>query len=113
MEPSANCRTFINQAGVVVRDNVPISIPDLHKPKNAGDEEALYVSDVLKDFLWDSLMTHFNLPENITEGMRMKVKAWTLQQMAKQFQTWKKKLWAKYEKEDPVFTGRLEKIKDH
>ena len=113
MEPSANCRTFINQAGVVVRDNVPISIPDWHKPKNAGDEEALYVSDVLKDFLWDSLMTHFNLPENITEGMRMKVKAWTLQQMAKQFQTWKKKLWAKYEKEDPVFTGRLEKIKDH
>jgi hypothetical protein len=33
--------------------------------------------------------------------------------MATQFQTWKKNLWARYEDEDPVFTGSLVKIKDH
>ena len=58
-------------------------------------------------------MTHFNLPENFTEAMKEKVKEWILKKMATQFQTWKKKLWIKYKDEDPVFKGRLEKIKAH
>lgn len=112
MEPKEHCRKFINQAGVLVRDHVPISIVEWHKPKNAG-AEASYVNDTLKLFLWDSLLTHFSLPEDMTEGQKKKVKEWTLKRMATQFQTWKKNLWARYADKDPVFTGSLVKIKDH
>jgi len=112
VEPRENCIKFVNQAGVLVREHVPISIPDWHKPKNAGDE-ASYVDDARIFLLWDCLMTHFNLPENFTEAMKKKVKEWILKKMATQFQTWKKKLWIKYKDEDPVFKGRLEKIKAH
>ena len=112
MEPKENVRKFINQAGVQVRDHVPISIRDWHKPKNAGDE-ASYVNDILKTTLWNNLLTHFTLPESLSEDERKRVKEWTLKKMAKQFQTWKIKLWAKYEHEDPKFIGRLEKIEPH
>ena len=95
MEPRENCIKFVNQAGVLVRDHVPISIPDWHKPKNAGDE-ASYVDDALNFLLWDSLMTHFNLPENFTEATKKKVKEWTLKKMATQFQTFKKRLYQNY-----------------
>jgi len=112
LEPKENCRKFINQAGVLVRDMVPISIAEWHKPKDERDG-ASYVNKNTKKLLWDTLMTHFNLPENFTEGKKEKVKEWTLKKMATQFQSWKKKLWQKYENEDPEFTGRLEKIKEH
>ena len=61
-------------------------------------------------------MSHFTLPEGLTEREREKVKRATLKKMATQFQTWKKKLWAKYvdaEKKPPEFTGALVKVKDH
>ena len=80
---------------------------------NPKRNEASYVSDTTKELLWGSLLPHFNLPVNFTEGQMEKLKEWTLKKMAVQFQTWKKKLWDKYADEDPVFTGRLEKIKDH
>ena len=112
LEPKENARKFTSQAGVLVRDMVPISIPEWHKPKDERDG-ASYVSENTKKLLWDTLMTHFNLPENFTEAKKEKVKEWTLKKMAIQFQTWKKNLWKKYENEDPKFTGRLEKIKEH
>ena len=75
MEPAANVKFFVNQAGVLVRDIIPISIADWHKPKNAADDdEASYVRDTTKDLVWESLLTHFNLPENFTEGQKEKVK---------------------------------------
>ena len=113
MEPAANVKKFINQAGVLVRDIIPITIPDWHKPKNAADNEASYVSDTTKDLIWGNLLPHFNLPENFTEGQKEKVKEWTLKKMAVQFQRWKKKLWDKYGAEGSEFSGRLEKLKDH
>ena len=58
-------------------------------------------------------MTHFNPPKSLSDEKKETVKQWTLKRMAIQFQTWKKKLWDKYKKEDPVFTGRLEKIRPH
>jgi hypothetical protein len=67
VDPKEHCRKFINQVGVLVRDHVPISIAEWHKPKNAG-AEACYVNDTLIFFLWDSLLTHFSLPEDMTEG---------------------------------------------
>ena len=91
LAPIPNCRKFVNQAGVIVRDMLPIAITDWHKPKDA-DDEASYVREHTKDLLYDMLMIHFNL----LEGKKEKVKEWTLMKMATQFQSWKKKLWRKY-----------------
>jgi len=112
VHPKEHCRKFINQAGVLVRDHVPISIQEWHKPKNAGTE-ATYVNDALKFFLCDNLLARFSLPKDMTEGQKKKLKEWTLKKMAMLFQTWKKKLWDKYKHEDPVFNDNLVKIKDH
>ena len=114
MEPAENVKKFINQAGVFVRDIVPITIPDWNRPKKvAVGDEASYVSDTTKELLWGSLVPHFNLPVNFTEGQKEKLKEWTLKKMAVQFQTWKKKLWDNYGEEGPEFTGRFEKLRDH
>ena len=110
--PKEFCRKFTSQAGVLVRDHVPINIQEWHKPKNA-ESGASYVNDTMKTFLWDTLLTKFSLPEDMTEGLKKKVKEWTLKKMATQFQTWKKNLWDKYKNEDPVFDDNLVKIKDH
>ena len=108
LAPIPNCRKFVIQAGVIVRDMLPITITDWHKSKGADKDETSYVHDHTKDLLYDTLMVHFNVPE----GKKEKVKEWTLKKMATQFQTWKKKLWRKYENEDPDnFTGVLKKIK--
>ena len=60
-------------------------------------------------------MSHFNLPEGLTECKKSKVKEWALNKMATQFHTFKKKLYNDYikEKKTPTFTGPLEKIKNH
>ena len=112
LEPEKNARKFISQAGAIVRDIVPIRIADWHKPKAQGDE-ASYVNETTKTLLWDTLLTCFNLPENVTDDKKEKVKEWTLKKMAIAFQSWKKNLWKAYKDKDPEFTGRLEKIKDH
>nr|XP_051221710.1 uncharacterized protein LOC127339961 [Lolium perenne] len=112
VHPKDHCTKFTSQAGVLVRDHVPISIREWHKPKKA-DNEASYVNDAMKKFLWETLLTRFSLPEDMTEGQKNKVKEWTLKKMAIQFQTWKKNLWDKYKNEDPVFDDNLVKIKDH
>ena len=112
MEPAENVKKFIGQAGVLVRDIIPITIPDWHKPKKAAvGDEASYVSDATKQLLWGSLLPYFNLPVGFTEGQTKKLKEWTFKKMAVQFQTWKKKLWDNYGPEGPEFTGRFEKLR--
>ena len=77
LAPIPNCRKFINQAGLIVRDMLPITITDWHKPKDA-DDEASYVHEHTKDLLYDTVIVHFNVPE----GKKEKVKEWTLKKMA-------------------------------
>ena len=110
LEPAENCKKIVNQAGVLVRDMLPITIAEWHKPKD-DNNGASYVHEHTKDLLWETLMTHFNLPQSLTEGKKEKVKQWTLKKMAIQFQSWNKKLWQQYKNKDLDFTGRLEKIK--
>ena len=79
---------YTDQAGVLVRDIIPITIPDWHKPKKAAvDDEASYVSDATKEVLWESLLPYFNLPVGFTEGETKKLKEWIFKKMAVQFQT--------------------------
>ena len=63
------CSSDLNQASVIVRDMLPITIIYWHKPKDT-DDEASYVREHKKDLLYDTLMIHFNLPE----GKKEKVK---------------------------------------
>ena len=78
--PRANAIKFVHQCGVVVRDRVHISIREWIKPK--ASEEVSYVSDRLKDVLWDKLIAHFTLPVldtvDKTNEMRDKVKHFAL-----------------------------------
>jgi hypothetical protein len=135
--PTAHASKFTRQYGVLVRDNIPITIREWKKTKT---EPVNYVCKRLKNMLWKKLMVNFTLwvaPEvnrnevdrneedpneedsddddrhlNIIE---QKVKKWTLSKMALQFNNWKKRLYKEFiDKEKTlVFTGAYEKIKDH
>jgi hypothetical protein len=70
--PVQNARKFIYQCRVIVRDNIPITIREWNKPKE--DREVSYVDERSKNLLWDTLMSHFNLPEGFTDGQWLKVK---------------------------------------
>ena len=79
--PKRTKDTFLHQCGVVVRDNVPISIQQWNKKK---DPEVSYVQDRLKDDLWTSLMTNFSLPREEDPNnlvIERKVKAFALKKM--------------------------------
>ena len=115
LKPEDICRKYVTQCGVLVRDTITITIAEWNKPKKANDG-ASYVEQRIKDLLWDTLLTHFSLPQGLPEKKKAKVKEWALKKMATQFQTWKKKLWKTYvaaEEQDPEFTGSLVKIQEH
>ena len=65
LEPIENRRKFINQCGVLVRDMIPITIAEWNKPKKGANVGASYVEQRIKDLLWDTLLTHFSLPQGL------------------------------------------------
>ena len=123
IEPKEHAIKFVNQCGVVARDNVPITVQEWNQPKNRPG--VIFLSDRAKDDLWTKLMTNFNLPPDCNlenedgtpnpEGERRtkKVREFALGKMAEAFRNWKKNLWADYVKKEkkapPVFKGTLEK----
>ena len=125
MAPKKHATKFVNQCGVIVRDNIPITIQEWNKPKKSGDGVS-YVDDRSKDDLWEKLMAHFNLPPDYNEidadctpipvGLerRLRVKEFALKKMAEAFRNYKKTLYAKYvaKKKTPVFEGLLEKLRE-
>ena len=115
--PAKHATIFVRQCGVVVRDNVPITIQEWHKPKKEGSEQVTYVEDHTKDLLWDLLMVNFTLPPGVDPEnpvIAKKVKEWALKKMGTQFKDWKKRLNLKYVQNNltPNFKGATEKIKD-
>jgi hypothetical protein len=123
--PREHVRTFRNQCGVIVRDNIPITVEDWIKPKNAG-EDASYVTDNAKEDLWTKLMANFILPADFEEfeedgttpvpggaERREKVKQWALSRMAESFRTYKKKLYQNYiaKGKTPTFKKSQERLR--
>ena len=49
----------MKQCGVVVRDYIPITVREWHKPRAGG---VRYVSPLAKVKLWKKVMVHFTLP---------------------------------------------------
>ena len=92
MEPKKAAYKFVRQAGVLVRDQIPIIIEYWNKTKK-GD--GTFVDDRSKETLWNSLLVNFTLPPEEDENnpvIKEKVKEWTLKKMADAFRNWKTKL---------------------
>ena len=103
--PKTNANKFVHQCGVVVRDNVAISVQEWHKPKKL--EGVSYVSDRSKDDLWKKLIAHFTLPvfeddAAKTIAMRKAVKHFALKKMAEQFNKYKNRLYSAYVKDKKI-----------
>jgi hypothetical protein len=58
--PAAHANKFTRQCGVLVRDNIPITIREWKKTKT---EPVSYICKRLKNMLWMKLMVNFTLPE--------------------------------------------------
>jgi hypothetical protein len=110
-KPEGIYTKYVAQCGVLVRDMVSITVAEWNQPKKANIG-AKYLEQRIKDTLWDSMLASFSLPADLPQKRKDKVKECTLSKMAQKFNNWKKKLWQKYAKESPNFTGHLVKIKD-
>ena len=125
--PPDAVRKMVKQCGVLVRDYIPITVREWHRPKDKG---LLYVSDEGKARLWRKLMLNITLPapevdsdeedpdeaEKIAQkNMDQKVKAWALKKMAELFKNWKKRLNNEFVEKNktPDFDKGYEKIKDY
>ena len=113
LEPKKCANAFVKQCGVIVRDRIPITIREWHKPKADG---VSYVDDRAKEVLWNKLMTNFTLPPKVDAEnpvIARKVKAWALKKMAQQFCNYKKILHKDFilGKKPLKFEGAYEKIK--
>jgi hypothetical protein len=130
LEPKSVADAFTTQCGCLVRDMVPISIQYWYKPKASKgepeeaepEEGALvnYVTKVLKDRLWESLIPHFNLSATksleVAEKQKEKVREWALKKMDAQFNNHNKRLWTAYvnaDRQAPEFTSPNENLQDH
>ena len=113
-------KKFVKACGVVVRDNIPITVQEWNKPRRGG---VRYVGDAGKEMLWTKLMVNFTLPtpevnpdeeERAKEELVKKVKKWALQKMAELFRNWKKTLHNFIKKDKtPDFDHRYDKIRHH
>ena len=95
LAPKKNADKFTRQCRVIVRDQIPISVQEWNKP-GKGDQGVTFVDERAKDLLWESLMSHFTLPDHLTDADREKVKKSALKKMAIAFNNHKKRIWAKY-----------------
>lgn len=114
-EPKKAGSKFIRQAGVLVRDQLPITIDQWNQPKK-GD--ATFLDDRSKETLWTSLLVNFTLPPEEDENnpvIKEMVKEWTLKKMAVFFRNWKTTLNKFLKKvETPDFKDALyAKIRPH
>ena len=118
--PEKSAKKIISQCGVLVRDCVPITVREWHKPKGrelSAEEAAqgLYIDDVAKRSILNKLMSYFNIvppEEDANEKAKMEkaVRDFALKKMAELFKNHKKRLrgFIKIKK-----TPDSEKVKDH
>jgi hypothetical protein len=115
LEPRKNAIKFTRQCRVIVRDQIPISVQEWKKPAK-GDPRVTFVDERAKDLLWESLMSHFTLPDNLTDADLKKVRKSALKKMAIAFNTHQSNIWKAYikaGKQTPEFKETLEKARDH
>ena len=113
---------FIKSCGVIVRDNVPITIQEWNRPGCGG---VPYVGDVVKNSLFRKLMVNFLLPmpdvddpdemEKAQYELESRLKKFALIKMAEAFKNYKKDLDRKFVKKGktPDFNGGYAKLRHH
>ena len=89
VEPPKVAKKFVSQCGVIVRDNVPISI---RKWKSTDPTEEYVLPDTEKEMLWRELKAIFDWPSTHEAELR----DWTMKKMAVLFQDFKKKLYSQF-----------------
>ena len=97
---------FVRQCGVLVKDQLPISIQKWKRPAKPSPD-LTFVDDRAKKLLWEALISHFTLPDHFTAEDVEKVKNAALRKMAVAFNNHKKTVWAAYVKggkKTPEFT---------
>ena len=115
LAPKKIADKFIRQCGVLVKDQLPISLQEWREPAKPRPD-VTFVDKNQKDLLWDTLMEHFTLPDHFTEADVQKVKDAALRKMAVAFKNHKNREWDKYVKggrKTPVFEGTLENQRAH
>ena len=124
-KPQQHTAKFINQCGVVVRDNVPITVQEWKEPKKARLGFSFVDKRTKKD-CWRKLMEHFILPPEYNKvdefgneipggrERRRLVKQFALQKMAEAFRKFKQNLTRDYvnKNKTPDFNGQYERLKD-
>ena len=115
LAPKKIADKFVRQCGVLVKDQLPISLQEWRKPAKPRPY-VTFVDNRQKSLLWNTLMEHFTLPDHFTEADVQKVKDAALRKMAVAFKNHKNHEWDKYVKggrKTPVFEGTLEKQSAH
>ena len=110
LAPKKIADKFVRQCGVLVKDQLPISLQEWRKPAKPRPD-LTFVDDRQKSLLWDTLMEHFTLPDYFTDADVQKLKDAALKKMAIAFNTHKKTVWANYlaaKKKTPEFKGTLD-----
>jgi hypothetical protein len=111
LAPKKIADKFIRQCGVLVKEQLPISLQEWREPAKPRPG-VTFVDDRQKLLLWETLMEHFTLPDHFTDADVEKVKNAALRKMAVAFNNHKNRVWDKYVKggrKTPVFEGTLEK----
>ena len=66
LAPKKIADKFVRQCGVLVKDQLPISLQEWREPAKPRPD-VTFVDKNQKDLLWDTLMEHFTLPDHFTE----------------------------------------------
>ena len=106
-EPKKNVNKFILQCGVIVRDQILIFVR--MEKGSKGRSRCYFCRPKSKDFLWESLMSHFTLPDHLTDADLEKVKKSALKKMAIAFNNHKKKYGPRMNKTE----RRLQNSREH
>ena len=115
LAPKKIADKFVRQCGVLVKDQLPISLQEWREPAKPRPG-VTFVDDRQKHLLWETLMEHFTLPDHFTNADVEKVKDAALRKMAVAFKNHKNREWDKYVKggrKTPVFEGTLENQRAH
>ena len=97
LEPKKIADKFVRQCGVLVKDQLPISLQEWREPAKPRPD-VNFVDKNQKDLLWDTLMEHFTLSDHFTDADVQKVKDAALRKMEIAFNNHKKIIWANYVK---------------
>ena len=115
LAPKKIADKFVRQCGVLVKDQLPISLQEWREPAKPRPD-LTFVDDREKTLLWEKLMEHFTLLDHFIAVDVEKVKDATLRKMVVAFNNHKNRVWDQYikgGKKTPVFKGTLEKQSAH